>query len=100
MAEAPQQGCLIDGHHGWHGHAMMLDLAMGYGWPVDPVDLVVIREYDKGDGSVIEADIIYSLMTEAETWLNENIAPAGMSFGWHEGEFFYQPLEWWEEESG
>lgn len=36
------------------------------------------------------------LADEAETWLNEHVAPHGFSFGWHDGDFTLCHDEWWE----
>jgi hypothetical protein len=35
--------------------------------------------------------------SEVEDWLNDNVAPEGYSFGWHEGEFFLWSEKQWEE---
>ena len=36
---------------------------------------------------------------DAETWLNEHVAPEGYQFGWHDGEFFLWSNEEWEQTS-
>ena len=35
---------------------------------------------------------------EVETWLNDNVAPEDHLFGWFDGEFFLQSIDWWNDE--
>ena len=88
-------GCYVDGHHGWHGHAMMLELAHELGWPLSEEDHVMILAHDSGEdtiaGEVTLHEHIYAMMDDAESWLNEHAAPDGYSFGWHDGDFFLSP---------
>jgi hypothetical protein len=44
-----------------------------------------------------EHEILSDGSDVAENWLNENVAPEGYSFGWHEGEFFLWSTETWAE---
>jgi hypothetical protein len=90
-------GCLIDGHHGWHAHAIMIRLAESYGYQLTAPVSVIVAAYERtGDGMYV--DVVTDVMDSAEAWLNEHVAPDGYSFGWHDGEFFLQSVEWWQED--
>jgi hypothetical protein len=97
-------GCLIDGHHGWHGHAMAIDLAVDAGMPLTDQDQDILDRYRSGDpdqdpeGNLSDAMINQGgLLDQSEDWLNDHAAPEGYSFGWHDGEFFLWSTETWEE---
>lgn len=93
----PEPGCIIDGHHGWHAHAMMVDYAASMGCPLTAEDLVFLYHYRRGEtlpSGEETADYVLNqggLMDVCEDWLNENIATEGFSFGWNDGDFGYYP---------
>lgn len=90
-----EAGCLIGGHHGWHGHAYKLDLAVQSGYPITKDQQLVLDCYRTGMPECDDCpDRMPDLMDKAEAWMNEHCAPEGYSFGWHEGEFFLQPDSW------
>jgi hypothetical protein len=93
-----EAGCLIGGHHGWHGHAYMIDLAVQSGYPMTEKDTRALDIY-RGNASHDAASQHMldqgGLMDKAEEWMNKHCAPEGYSFGWHEGEFFLAHNYWW-----
>jgi hypothetical protein len=92
-------GCWIDGHHGQYTTPMMLRIAVEYGWDgLDDAEKDAMMRWLNGldfDGDEVEN--LMDAVDEAEAWLNENVAPDGYSFGWHDGEFFLMRREWWME---
>lgn len=93
---APLPGCLIDGHHGWHGHYMMVDLAIDLGFPIRDEDRAHLDRYRSDMMDHESAEWVTGqggLMDEAEGWLNTHVAENGHHFAWEDGEFFYQELE-------
>ena len=90
------QGCWLEGSRGWRAAAPLVDIAAGYGMPVDEDDRTILAAYmDSRDTvtlasgeSVDSQDCTIELTDRAEAWLNEHVAPAGWSFGWSDGEFF------------
>ena len=42
----------------------------------------------------MEYEWISEVADDAETWINEQIKVDGVSFGWHDGEWFLQSQEW------
>ena len=112
-AESNDAGCWIDGHWGQYGVARMVDIAvsLGYGDPADPKCTdsdIYTKHYAQwhldsmgpSNSLGLDDDMHEQLMWSAdrvEQWLNENVAPEGFSFGWHDGEFFLWSTESWEE---
>lgn len=92
---AGETGCLIDSHHGQYMYGMVVDIARNHGYQPSPYYLTHVTLYNKGlegtEAVVDEAD-------RAEVWLNEHVAAEGHSFGWEDGEFYYQSDEWWEDD--
>jgi hypothetical protein len=96
-------GCYVDGHWGQYAVAHMINRAEEFGYD----DAEVISLADRHIASIGSdsppgiTDDEHEVMTEAsddvEQWLNENVAPDGYSFGWHEGEFFLWSTAQWEE---
>ena len=99
-------GCLVGGHHGQYGIDEVIGIALSYGMLMEDRDAEVLehRSWDRDFSSdYVMSDDDHDYLIEwangAEEWLNENVAEDGFSFGWHDGEFFYQSEQWWEEES-
>jgi hypothetical protein len=109
---------MIDGHWGQYATARLVEIAAGYGYPgeADQADAkAILHEMAyPGSGDAAVQLIVSGLPAEpaphddpwehiidaadsAEAWLNDNIAAEGHAFGWHDGEFFYMPNEWWDE---
>lgn len=108
-------GCWIDGHWGQYGPDRLIDIAIAEGWePEGAEELVTCAQARLGDigtsrdtferlceqfEHMTEADVleaIVELSEEAETYLN-TLVPDSHLFGWHDGEFFLQPNQWWDE---
>jgi hypothetical protein len=104
-----EAGCWLDGANwGWTGPARVVELAQFYGMPDETGDdnaiLAAFKEsadrVTMANGDVLEdpAGLVCDqgeLGDQAEEWLNENVAPEGYSFGWHNGDFFLMCSEWW-----
>ena len=114
-ASPADAGCWIDGHWGQYGPDRLVSLAVTEGWDVNPDDdefvaMAQARLDDIGTARTTFEDLceqhgyteshalecITDLSTEAEQYLNDQ-CPEGYSFGWHDGEFYLQSTEWWEE---
>jgi hypothetical protein len=104
------RGCWIEGHRGWTASGYLVEIAQSHGMPLDADDKSIVAAYLTGmdspitltTGEVIDGDTIHectvSLADRAEQWLNDNVAPEGWSFGWHDGEFYFWPNDEWEME--
>ncbi len=101
-----EEGCLIEGHWGQYAGARLIaEIAAYYGWD----DHRAIRIANKHLATMgpnthnnpypteAEYEYLFGADEEATDWLNENVAEKDHQFGWHDGEFFYMPNEWWEE---
>jgi hypothetical protein len=89
-----ETGCYIDGTWGQYAVGRLLSLAESYGW----VNGYKVNEDNQNDfGSQVSIGVIDELADEAEVWLNDNIAPAGTSFGWFDGEFYLWTDSDWSE---
>lgn len=86
-------GCWIDGHWGHYGPARLIEIAHNFGYEKDGA---MCQEYLYGDASSLKCEFIVEAADEAEAWMNANVAPAGFSFGWHDGEWFLWSDESWE----
>lgn len=85
-------GCYIDGHWGIYAYSGIIDIAKDLGYV--PSEDYLASNPEAGSIDVIE---------ESETaidWLNANAAEPGFIWGWHDGEFYYQPVRWWHDEEG
>lgn len=94
--KARDAGCWIAGHWGHYGSAHVIRIAARYGYP--DLQLYSIAERYLHASAFMSAELceaVYEGAEHAERWLNENAAPDGYSFGWHEGEFFLWPDEVW-----
>lgn len=108
-AEAEKsQGCWLEGHRGWSASGELVNIAHHHGMPLDAYDREVVTAYLRGDETITidfqEHDVTGlvvdqgELADQAEAYLNEHVAPEGWQFGWHDGEFFLMPDEWWQED--
>lgn len=79
-------GCWVDSTHGIYGFRRVCEVAKSFGYY--GLDEAWHLDADDTQAWLVEAE-------EAETWLNKYVAEAGYSFGWHDGEFFYQSDAWW-----
>ena len=86
----PETGCWIDGHWGHYGITRLIEIAGEYGFPRSQHDKVAIAAY-VNDGEM--EDEVIAIADDAEWWLNDQVAPDGWAFGWHDGEFFLWPIE-------
>lgn len=101
-------GCYVDGHWGQYAVAHMVSRAEEFGYDNPEVIALADRHMDECTHGGIthegiqpltddEHEILIDASDEVENWLNEHIAPEGYFFGWHDGEFFLQSQEWWDE---
>lgn len=114
VAEAEkEEGCWLESGRGWRISAEAVNLAAGYGFPLDADDRAIVAYYLEGDpsealtlngGETVSPDDIHEhvlgadgLVDHATDWLNDHIAPEGYRFGWHDGEFFLWTDVTWEE---
>lgn len=99
-------GCIFEGSRGWRISAEVIRLAWNCGMPHDADDVLIVESFENqttvilSDGTKVgngandsqnAADFILDqggMTDNAETWLNENVAPEGFAFGFHGGEFF------------
>ena len=99
-------GCWIEGHWGQYGPARLCEIALERGWNDDKAtelpfavqhrstaDLVAQKLASMGPSdtdppTADEEEQIIWASEDAETWLNENVAPEGHYFTWEDGEFF------------
>lgn len=88
---------------------MVVIFAYIYGWPArdedEPgVDITKIAVQNLVDDPEIldddEDKLIFRWAMDAEDWLNLHVVPADYKFGWHEGSFYLQLDEWWDEHGG
>lgn len=108
-AKAADAGCWIDGHWGQYGVARMVEIAATHGYGDETLVGAMARELtymgpnmgsDHRTDEMRENDgeILMDGADGVEAWLNDNVAPGGFSFGWHDGEFFLWSTASWEEE--
>ncbi len=115
-------GCLIEGSWGHYGAIRVIEIARDYGYgpwgqlpagmpetleptyrdaPHDALTWLMEKYRTEPDAEVepgyTVAEAIIDDADAAEQWLNDVVAGEGFSFGWNDGEFFYQSDEWWEE---
>jgi hypothetical protein len=94
QAYEPSTGCWIDDRWGHYGAARLIQITIDLGWDDEEAEDLA-AEYFRGEEFPSDIDI-WDVAYDAETWLNENIANPGFSFGWADGEFFLMNDEWWE----
>ena len=96
-------GCWVDGHWGQYGPARVIEVAGDYGFDHPKAASLASRHVasmgpsDSPDLTDDEYEAMQWASEEAESYLNEHVAPEGYAFGWQDGEFFLQSEEWWSE---
>lgn len=100
----PEPGCYVDGWWGQYAPARVIQLAGTTGMPDHAlINLANAKINSMGTNphnielSVDDEEAIVEGSDRAIEWLNENVCQDGYSWGWHDGEFFYQSTEWWAE---
>ena len=101
---AQNAGCWIDGHWGQYGTARLVITASVFGYKdAEVIDLANRHLASMGAGASdltdSEAESLFDASDEVENWLNENVAPEGYHFHWHDGEFFLSADDEDEEET-
>ena len=88
-------GCYIEGHRGWHGTAMVLDVANSFGVPITTRDRRLMYAYDRGWTIGCLQEVAHDMADEYIAKLNDRL-PEDIYAGWHDCEFFIMPAYWWE----
>jgi hypothetical protein len=83
-------GCWVDGHWGIYSYGHIIGIAEGFGYKPSEDYLAGNRE------PATEEEIEES--EDAIAWLNVNACADDCLWGWEDGEFYYQHLDWWEEQ--
>jgi hypothetical protein len=73
-------------------------LANSLGFPLTDNEQGALAAYDDGRDQELVGEMIQDASERAEVWLNENAAPAGYWFGWHDGDFMLWSNESWEDQ--
>lgn len=102
-ATPDDSGCYVDGHWGTYGVAHLVERAQEWGY--DDTGVIELAQRHLASMGPSDTDglttdeywLLVDLGNDVEEWLNDNVAPKGYSFGWHEGEFYLQSQYWWEE---
>ena len=99
-------GCYVGGSWGQYATARMIQIASeSWGYDDHGVTLLAQRKLDSMMPSrnieltEDEEQELSDHDDDVVNWLNENVASEGHSFGWYDGEFFYQSQEWWDEDA-
>ncbi len=79
-------GCWLGGVYGWHNTYRIIDTAIGRGMPITAEDEAALDMYRESGESIDDGWMVGEMAEEALTWLNENVAPPGHLFTWHEGD--------------
>jgi len=61
--------------------------------------LLPLDDDDVATTCTVKVDVpeaVVDMADDAENWLNDNVAPEGYAFGWHDGEFFLWTDADWE----
>lgn len=107
-AEPSEAGCWVEGSRGWTATSRVIDIAAEHGMNLTETDKEILAAWESdianviiGDNEVVDSHEYVAgqggLLNETENWLNENVAPPGYSFGWHDGEFFlWSETDWCE----
>lgn len=97
-----ETGCYVDGHWGHYAGAHMIMRATEFGYSDDDVialaqkKLATMFPTNGPELADDEHEVLSDMVDEAESWLNDNAAPEGYSFGWWEGEFYLWSTEDWD----
>lgn len=97
VATPDQAGCWVDGSFGQYADAHVILSACASGWLDMAAFDIASRWIAMEPFTDSELHLLVSFADDAEAWMNENIAPEGYMFGWHDGEFFMMTTEWWME---
>lgn len=105
VIKPPELGCYVDGRWGQYGPARVIQIACNYGYD-DTFLIAANRKLNQMGGNSNYKNYITDnkeehliwVSEQAEQWLNENVSDPNHSWGWHDGEFFYQSTEWWAED--
>ena len=84
-----ETGCVFDNHRGIYMGEAIIELAESYGFTLQCEE----------DGTV-DGEFYCEAITDAEDFLNENVAEEGYMFGYGIGapDFMYMPISWWDED--
>jgi hypothetical protein len=98
-------GCLVDGAFGIDYQAVsVLEIARDFGfWCHVPPEfqdvyddlLYSSRSIDGMESAILDQG---GLLDYAVDWLNDHVAPDGYAYGFHDGDFFLQSDEWWDQD--
>lgn len=93
-------GCWIDGHWGLHGIPRLVEIAQAHDYVPRDEYAAHLAVYNRPScaGAITDDDAVAFVLEEsdlAEIWLNDNVAPEGLSFGWADGEFYLWGSEDW-----
>ena len=86
-------GCIFDSHLGQYIFQEIVKMAEGIGYETSE------GYAPPADGTIGEDDDVIEESQAAEDWLNANVAEPKHSFGWYDGDYMYQTVDWWEEEA-
>lgn len=90
-------GCWIDDRWGHYSSARLIQIAADLGWDdEDAIYLASVYFDHNNEMTADESQQVYDAATDAEDWLNENIAKPGFMMSWKDGEFFYMNDSWWD----
>lgn len=91
-------GCWIDDRIGHYISAEVILTAAAYGWK-DEAAINAAERYNGNDPD--DEDLpqyVYCAAEDAVEWMNENVAPEGYMFGFHDGGFYMMTPDWWSED--
>ena len=91
-------GCWINGDIGHYLSAEIILIAEDYGWKDSKAIDAAYRYWGNDPNDENIAEYVYDAADDAIAWMNENVAPEGYTFDYHEGEFFLMPDSWFEED--
>lgn len=104
-ADTTDVGCLVDGHWGQYGVAKMIQIAADYGYADAWAQELAAQKLATMGPSTAEPlsdddeEKLSDAADAAESWLNDYVAADDYCFGWHDGEFFYQSVDWFDEDA-
>jgi hypothetical protein len=103
---AEDAGCYVDGWWGQYAVAHMVQRAEELGYDDHEIISLATRKLASMGPSTDpgltddEDEALTEASDSVETWLNDNVAPAGYLFGWEDGEFFLWSDEQWNRADG
>ena len=105
-ATPADSGCYCDGHWGQYAGAHVILRATEFGYDDEQAIALAqkkLAEMFPTNGPELTDDEWEILLghggalDDCESWLNDNVAPDGYSFGWFEGEFYLWSDATWDE---